>query len=135
MGVILSEEDLSPFADIDAAKSEAMIDDVEALAFRAAPCLRTADEEGVTAAAKAILRGAVLRWHESGVTSYTAQTSGPPGYPIDPLRERRNLLWPSEVAALQELCAAVGSVGVFTVSMAGPDPDTTTALDNFGWWT
>lgn len=111
MGVILNDSDLSPFADIDAARAGAMIEDVEALAFRAAPCLSTATDDGVLAAAKAILRGTVLRWHETGTASYTAQVAGPPGYPVDPRRERRNLLWPSEVTALQELCDTDGPDG------------------------
>lgn len=120
---VLSTQDLIPFADISALKAQAMVDDVLALSARVAPCLATTEDAGVIAAAKAILRGVVLRWHETGVSSYAAQTQGPPGYPVSPTRERRNLLWPSEIDALQELCGGSGTASVYTLSLAGPDPE------------
>ena len=121
---LITHDDLGPFADIEPVKADAMIEDATALALRAAPCLEAATDEGVLAAARAILRGVILRWNDTGVASYQVQSLGPPGYPMDTRRERRNMLWPSEVQELQQLCTpAGGSSSVYTVSLAGPDPD------------
>lgn len=120
MAAVLIVDDLAPFADIEPVKAQAMVDDVLALAARVAPCLSTATDDGVIAAARAILRGAVLRWNEAGTASYQAQHASPPGYPVDPLRERRNLLWPSEIEALSELCGTPDAGGAFSVDTAGP---------------
>lgn len=122
MATILEPSDLAPFADIDATKADAMVTHVLALALRVAPCLATTTDEGVIAAAKAMLVGVVLRWQEAGVASFQVNTAGPGGYPTDPRRERRNMLWPSEVEDLQQLCAGPSnSSSVYTLSLAGPD--------------
>lgn len=109
-------EDLAPFADIEPAKAQAMIDDAVALAARVAPCILE-ETFAYEAAALAVLRGAILRWHESGTASYQAQYQGPPGYPVNPQRERRNLLWPSEIEVLEGLCrdASATSRAAFSV--------------------
>ncbi|MCG7607091.1 hypothetical protein [Mycobacterium sp. CnD-18-1] len=101
--MLIDIDDLIPFAPgIDEAKAEAMIQDAEALAMRIAPCL--ADEDfAYRAAAKAILRGAVLRWHDQGSGATPALTAGIFG--MTPQNQpRRNLFYPSEIAELQALC-------------------------------
>lgn len=124
----LTTTDLEPFASIDATKAQAMIDDAEAMAVLVAPCINA---EGFTnqAAVKAILRGAVLRWNDSGSGALQAQTAGPFGQTLDTRQERRGMFWPSDIEQLQNLCGTVGG-SVFTVSLAGPDPTTGPLL---GW--
>ena len=119
MVVILDVSDLTPFADIDPAKADAMVTHVLALASRVAPCLTTTTDQSVIAAAKAMLVGVVLRWHESGVSSYSVYSNQPGGFPADPRRERRNMLWPSEIEDLQQLCVTgAASSSVYTVTLA-----------------
>lgn len=119
MGTFLTVNDLAPFATIGLAKAEAMIDDAEAMAVLAAPCINDVGFAYGTAV-KAILRGAVLRWNDSGSGALQAQTAGPFGQTLDTRQERRGMFWPSEIVALQSLCASRG--GVYSVSLAGPDP-------------
>lgn len=120
MGTFLTVADLAPFASIEAAKANAMIDDAEAMALLAAPCI---DDVGFAygTAVKAILRGAVLRWNDSGSGALQAQTAGPFGQTLDTRQERRGMFWPSEIVALQGLCGTTTG-GVYSVSLAGPDP-------------
>lgn len=101
--VTLSPSDLAPFAEIDDAKANAMIDDALALAARIAPCILT-DEFAYGDAAKAILRGAILRWHEAGTGALQSQQAGPFGQVLDTRQQRRGMFWPSEIADLQQLC-------------------------------
>jgi len=117
----LTPEDLTPFATIDPAKAQAMIDDAEAMAELVAPCI-TAEGFANDAAVKAILRGAVIRWNDAGSGALQSQTAGPFGQTYDTRQERRGMFWPSEIEQLQNLCGTVGG-SVYTVSMAGPDPD------------
>ena len=112
--------DLAPFATIADDKAQAMIADAEAMAVLAAPCI-TAVGFAHADAVKAILRGAVLRWNESGTGALQAQTAGPFGQTLDTRQERRGMFWPSEIVQLQNLCAD-SQGGVYTVSLAGPDP-------------
>ena len=116
----LTVGDLAPFATIDAAKAQAMIDDAEAMAMLAAPCITDAAFTN-QAAVKAILRGAVLRWNDSGSGALQAQQAGPFGQTLDTRQERRGMFWPAEIVSLQSLCANAQG-GAYTVSMAGPDP-------------
>jgi hypothetical protein len=118
MGTFLTVDDLAPFATIDAAKAEAMIDDAEAMALLAAPCI-AADGFAYGTAVKAILRGAVLRWNDSGSGALQAQTSGPFSQTLDTRQERRGMFWPSEIVALQSLCVD-SQGGSYTTSLAGP---------------
>ena len=130
---IITVDDLVPFADIPQAKAEAMIADAMAMASRVAPCLNDADF-AYTDAAKAILRGAILRWHESGTGAFQQQTAGPFGVQVDTRQARRGMFWPSEISDLQALCGS--SATSYTTSLAGPDaaagywsqPDTWTPL-------
>lgn len=124
--------DLSPFAEIDGVKAAAMIADAEAMAILAAPCLATlhiapADETeeakairlGKVAAAKALLRGAIVRWHEagSGAISQEGVTAGPFGsqQSFDTRVQRKAMFWPSEIEQLQSICSALDSGKAFTL--------------------
>jgi hypothetical protein len=119
MGTFLDVADLEPFAVIDSAKAAAMIEDAEAMALLAAPCI-AAVGFAHTAALRAILRGAILRWNEAGTGALQSQNAGIFGQTIDTRQERRGMFWPSEIVALQSLCAdATG--GTYSVSLAGPD--------------
>lgn len=110
--------DLTPFAEIDQAKAEAMIADAVAMATLAAPCLTTpefARDEAKTAALKAILRGAILRWHEAGTGVVSQQTAGPFGQTIDTSKPRKAMFWPSEIDQLRGLCADADGDAAFSV--------------------
>jgi len=115
--VALTPEDLAPFADIDPAKAAAMIEDALALAATVAPCI-TEDSFTGEGAARAILRGAVLRWHESGTGALQTQSAGPFGVTLDNRQPRRGLFTPTEIEQLQGLCkgASTGAYAVDTVS-------------------
>lgn len=120
MTVFLTADDLSPFATIDTAKADAMIEDAEAMAVLVAPCI-TGVEFNNRDAVKAILRGAVLRWNDAGSGAMSAQsvTRGPFGesQTYDTRQERRGMFWPSEISQLQSLCRLVGG-SAYTVSIA-----------------
>lgn len=106
--MFLVPDDLAPFADIDQPKAAAMIEDAEAQASIVAPCLTTpefAAEPSLVAAARSILRGAVLRWDESGSGALQQVQSGPFGATMDTRQQRRGMFWPSEIQQLQGLCA------------------------------
>lgn len=119
MTVFVTLADLQAFEPtIDAAKAAAMIADATAIAILQAPCI---DDVGFTRtdAVKAILRGAILRWHEAGAGSLQAETVGPFTQAFDTRTPRRGLFWPSELTQLQGLCTSGSS---FTLGLAGPDP-------------
>ncbi|MFC0359525.1 hypothetical protein ACFFHC_06925 [Kytococcus schroeteri] len=109
MGKYLAADDLAAFVSIDPARAAAMIEDAEAQAVLAAPCLAdpgfTADPQRV-ALVKSILRGAVLRWHDAGSGSVVQETTGPFSRTIDTKTARRGMFWPDEIAQLRDLCAA-----------------------------
>lgn len=125
MGTFLTVNDLTPFATIEATKAEAMIEDAEAMAVLAAPCI-AAEGFAHMAAVKAILRGAVLRWNDSGSGAAQSQQAGPFAQTIDTRQERRGMFWPSEIVSLQSFCADAQG-GAYSVSLAGPD-------DGDGYW-
>lgn len=114
----LEPSDLEPFASIDATKAAVMIEDAEAMAVLVAPCIAA---QGFTnaAAVKAILRGAILRWNDSGSGAFQSQNAGPFGVSMDTRQERRGMFWPSEITQLQGLCAVTGGSN-YTTSLAGP---------------
>lgn len=131
--VTLAPEDLMPFADIDVTKATAMIEDAMALAARVAPCITTAQFEHA-AAAKAILRGAVLRWHEAGTGALTQRQESAGvfsrGESYDTRQTRRGMFWPSEITELQALCRVSSeSPPAFTV-----DTTPAGALTDGGYW-
>ena len=119
MGTFLNASDLDPFATIDAAKADAMIEDAEAMALLAAPCI-AAEGFAYGLAVKAILRAAVLRWNDFGSGAAQTVQSGPFAQTLDTRQERRGMVWPSEIVSLQSLCAD-SQGGVYTTSLAGPD--------------
>jgi hypothetical protein len=109
--VAITADDLLPFMpDIDQAKAELMITDALALAARVAPCI-TAEDFAYEAAAKAFIRGAILRWYEAGTGALSAQNAGPFGQSLDTRQTRKGMFWPSEIAGLQELCGAARTSG------------------------
>jgi hypothetical protein len=121
MGTFLTVDDLAPFATIEVTKAVAMIDDAEAMAVLAAPCI-TAVGFAHGTAVKAILRGAVLRWNDAGSGALQAEQAGAFSRTLDTRQERRGMFWPSEIVALQSLCSTHQG-GVYTTSIAGPtDP-------------
>jgi hypothetical protein len=118
--VDLTPEDLEPFATIDEAKAEAMIEDALAMAALVAPCI--ADDEfdaAKAAAAKAILRGAILRWHDSGSGAVSQQVVGPFQQTLDTRQTRRSLFWPTEIEQLEKLCHGENSGGAWSYDTIG----------------
>lgn len=116
--VSITVDDLLPFApDIDAVKAAAMIEDALALAAEVAPCIL---DESFTkgAAAKALLRGAVLRWNDAGTGAVVSQAAGPFSQTIDTSKSRRSLFWPSEIESLQALCSEQGPKMAFAIDTA-----------------
>lgn len=116
--IFLVPGDLAPFAEIPEAKAQAMIDDAVALAVRVAPCINE-PEFSQHAAARAILRGAVLRWNEAGTGALHSETLGSDySYTTDNRQQRRGLFWPSEIEQLQGLCRSAPT-GAFSVDTLG----------------
>lgn len=111
--VSLVPEDLAPFAEIPQPKAEAMIEDALALAARVAPCI-TDPDFAATAAAKAIIRGAILRWNDAGSGALTSEQLEDYRYTTDSRQPRRGMFWPSEIEQLQELCRTSGPSGAFS---------------------
>lgn len=105
--VSIEPEDLAPFADIPEAKALEMIEDALGMAELVAPCLFESDFAHPRAA-KAILRGAILRWHESGQgnLSQEIEVAGPYQHQqtFDTRTPRRAMFWPSEIEQLQAMC-------------------------------
>jgi len=121
----LTPADLAPFAEIDEAKAAAMIEDVEARARQAAPCIAEAEfmaDADRMAAVRSILRQAVLRWNDAGTGVFTQMGAGPYQASTDTRSERKPLLWPSEISDLREICAAYsggGEARAFSVRPSG----------------
>ena len=116
MGAFIESDDLTPFASISSDKADAMIEDAEAMAKKAAPCITDA-EFAQGDVVKAILRRAILRWHDAGSGSLTTQTAGPFSQSVTTTPSRM-LFWPSEIAELQTLCED-GLSGAFSVDTVG----------------
>lgn len=114
--VSLTPADLAPFANIPQAKAQAMIDDAIALAARIAPCILD-DDFRYAAAAKAILREAILRRNEAGAGAITQQGAGPFQMTVDTRQPRRALFRPDEISQLQALCQS-NSGKAFSVDTA-----------------
>ncbi|MBF6291807.1 hypothetical protein IU454_08010 [Nocardia farcinica] len=134
MGVFIEPVDLDPFATIDSAKAEAMIEDAEAMAIEAAPCI-TEPSFAKQAAVKAILRAAILRWNDSGSGARTSMSGLGYAQTIDTTNPRKSLFWPSEIEALQKLCKTSDSGGAFnidTVPGCGPIVHADICAINFG---
>lgn len=115
--VTITVDDLAPFATIEDQKAAAMIADAMALAARIAPCI-TEEEFAYPDAAKALLRGAILRWNEAGAGAVTQEQVGPFGHSIDQSSNKRGRFWPSEITDLEKLCKASTSGAAFTIDTA-----------------
>lgn len=140
---ILHPDDLTAFAKIEAAKAAQMIEDAEALAVLAAPCITEPEfmlREDLVGAVKAILRRAILRWNDAGTGATVQIGTGPFSQTTaQGANTPRTLFWPSEIGQLQELCAAfkgtVDDDAAFTVSMIGaPTPSLATRPDLWFQW-
>lgn len=118
---LITPEDIAPFADIEPPERlDAMIDDVTAMAILVAPCLGNEAEldEEQKAAAKAVLRGAILRWNDSGTGAFQSQTAGPFTVQMDTRQQRRGAFYPSEIEQLQSICADGTTGGAFAIDTA-----------------
>lgn len=122
--VVLTPEDLAPFADIPDAKAEAMIADVLARARLLAPCLAGDGlSEDQAAAAKAILRDVVLRWNDVGSGGYQQETktAGPFTHQtmIGAGRDAKARFRPADIRELQDICRDVsgGHDGAWSLDM------------------
>jgi len=115
--VFLIVDDLLSFSPgIDPLKAQSMIDDASALAVLAAPCLGVVPSTLTVAnlaALKALLRGAILRWDDSGSGALSAQTAGAFSQTLDTRQVRRGMFWPGEIAQLRDICGGTSS-GAFT---------------------
>ena len=122
MPTIINASDLEPFGVVDDDKSQAMVADALAMAVLVAPCLND-DDFAYAAAAKAIVRGAILRWVDagSGALSQKSETRGPftESETFDTRQVRRAMFWPSEIQQLQDLCKSGSETGAFSVDTAG----------------
>lgn len=117
---LITPEDIAPFAEIPTDMLTAMIADVTAMAVLVAPCLgdEAALDDAQKAAAKAVLRGAILRWNDSGNGAFQSQTAGPFTVQMDTRQQRRGAFWPSEVEQLQDICSDGTTGGAFAVDTA-----------------
>lgn len=120
MASFLDVSDLTAFAAIPEAKALLMIEDATAMAVLAAPCLElTTLTDNQVSAIRAVLRGAVLRWAETGSGAMSAQTAGPFSATVDTRQERRGMFWPSEITQLQNICGGTPKSGAFAVDTVG----------------
>lgn len=117
MAVTLTKDDLTPFVpNIDEDLAQAMIADALALAARIAPCIRGESlDEHDEAAAKAVIRGAILRWHDSGNGAYVQKQAGPFQLTTDNRQTRKSLFFPSEINELQAICGTQRAGSAFTI--------------------
>lgn len=102
-GPLITPADLASFAKIDPAKAAAMIDDALGLAEVHAPCINS-PEFAHRRAAKAILRGAILRWNEAGAGAAVTKNAGIYGQTVDTRQPRKAMFFPSEIDQLKQLC-------------------------------
>lgn len=120
MGQFIQASDLTPFADIDEAKAEAMIEDAEAMAVLTAPCIADLDsDDPKRGSAKAILRAAILRWDAAGTGAVQQVSAGPFQQTIQ-AQSRRSMFWPSEIDQLQSLCKQDGKAYAVDTVADGP---------------
>lgn len=109
MKATLTREALRRFVSADDVSDEAlddMISDVSSTALTLAPCLDDDDlAEHHANAAVAVMRGAVLRWVEYDLGEAVTTQAGPYSETVaSPERRRGDLLWPTEIRRLQEIC-------------------------------
>lgn len=110
---LIAPSDLSNFATINPGKAAAMCEDALAQAVFHAPCI--ADPSFMyRAAAKAILRGAILRWNEAGTGAVQSHTTLSYGQTIDTRQPRKAMFFPSEIDQLKKLCRTDDEGGAFS---------------------
>jgi hypothetical protein len=132
--VVLIPGDLAPFADIADVKAQAMIDDAMAMAARVAPCINDADF-AYPDAAKAILRGAILRWNDAGSGALLQQTVGGYSETHDTRQGRRSMFWPAEIQDLAALCADTSRSGrAFELDTAPAGSGAPAVTDEYPWY-
>lgn len=103
--LVLTPADLKNFATIAEAKAKDMIDDAVGTAFIHAPCILADDfAPAKRKAAKAIVRGAILRWNEAGTGAIKTQSSLSYAQTVDDRQPRKVMFFPSELDALRRLC-------------------------------
>jgi len=115
--------DLQAFGLPMEARTSAMVEDAIAQALTVAPCLQ--DETTLSAvqkaSAKAILRGAIVRWYEAGSGAKVTQqrTAGvfSESETFDNSQQRKGAFWPSEITMLQGICKTGRSA--YLVDMTG----------------
>lgn len=133
--VQITPADLAPFATIEPAKAAAMIEDALGMAALIAPCILT-EEFAHPAAAKAVLRGAILRWNDTGSGGKVTQAALGYSQTVDTSQPRRQMFWPSEIEQLQKMCtdpnAETGAFAVDTVACGGSIEHADICSINFG---
>lgn len=108
-----------------------MIADAMAMASVVAPCIND-DDFAYSAAAKAIIRGAILRWNDQGNGAATQLVAGP--YQVtNTTQPRRSMFFPSEIVDLQNLCSGDSNRQAFTVDTY-PAADPSAEWDGVGIW-
>jgi hypothetical protein len=126
--VTLAPADLAPFATIDVAKAQEMIDDALARAARVAPCIRdTALSADNSRTARSIIRDAILRWNDAGSGGIAQQSAGPFQMTVDTRQRRRELFTDADKDELRAICrdhAGVVGGGAFGIDTT-PVPETT----------
>jgi hypothetical protein len=116
VGRFITPQDLAPFADIEPVKAAAMIADAETMAVLVAPRLDTLEADSPhIASVRAVLRGAILRWHESGSGAITQTAVGQISQTIAP---RRSIFWPSEIEQLRSIGDDTDTDKAFAVDTA-----------------
>lgn len=122
MAVKITPEEILVFnPDIPMDRVELLLRDGLALAANAAPCILD-DDFAFGDAAAAIIRGAILRWADSGsgALSSSQSSAGPfsQTQSYDTRQARRSLFFPSEITELQKLCKQ--NSGAFAVDTLPP---------------
>lgn len=102
---------------LDEGDAERLIEDAEALAMLAAPCLEGDLSPEKVAQARAILRGTILRWNDAGSGAIVQQNAGPFAMTTTP-QVRRNSFWPSEIKDLQKICRSADTGKAYSVDTA-----------------
>lgn len=112
MGIFLEASDLPEGTGSNVGlTTDQMIDDAEAMALLAAPCLGDPDldpalNDRQINAVRAVLRGAIMRWSDAGSGARQSVTTGPFSETVDTTVTRRGMFWPSEIGNLQAVCSS-----------------------------
>ncbi|MET0887356.1 MAG: hypothetical protein ABWX92_13000 [Mycetocola sp.] len=123
MGIFLEPSDLPIGTGSNVGLTpDQMIEDAEALALLAAPCLNdgtVALTAAQVAAVRAVLRGALMRWSDAGSGARQSVSTGPFAETIDTTVTRRGMFWPSEITHLQGICSDGQKGKAFSVDTVG----------------